>query len=147
MGRLRIANVRAARKRRIAAGLLAISVGVDAFGRSVWDGVYSKEQAARGQTAYREECARCHGENLGGGESAPALAGNDFLGKWNGRSVGDLLDSIVKTMPADDPGNLARRQYADIAAFMLSANDFPAGTKDLENTPATLKDIVFGGKK
>ena len=30
--------------------------------RSVWNGVYSKEQAGRGQKAYNSQCARCLGE-------------------------------------------------------------------------------------
>lgn len=127
--------------------LLAASCCFAAATRSVWDGVYTKEQSSRGQTAYREECARCHSENLGGGEAAPALAGGEFLKNWNGRTVGDLLDRIATTMPADDPGGLSRRQYADITAYMLNANDFPAGPKDLDNTPAALKDIAIEVKK
>lgn len=113
----------------------------------MWDGVFTKEQASRGQTAYREECARCHAENLGGGEGSPALAGSQFVKNWSGKTVGDLLDRIIKTMPADDPGNLARRQYADITAFLLSSNEFPAGSKDLDGTPATLKDVAIEEKK
>jgi len=127
--------------------LLALSCCFAAFGRSVWEGIYTKEQASRGQAVYREECAKCHGENLGGGESSPALAGADFLSNWNGKSVGDMLERIIATMPADDPGNLARRQYADITAYVLSANEFPAGAKDLDSTPATLKDVAIEAKK
>jgi mono/diheme cytochrome c family protein len=132
---------------RFAIILLALSCCVAALGRSVWDGVYTKEQASRGQSAYREECARCHSENLGGGEGSPALAGSEFLKTWNGRSVGDLLDRIVKTMPADDPGNLSRRQYADITGYILSSNEFPAGAKELDAAPAALKDIAIEEKK
>ncbi len=132
---------------RFAIILLALSCCFAALGRSVWDGVYTKEQALRGQTAYREECARCHSENLGGGEGSPALAGGDFLKNWNGKTVGDLLDRIVKTMPADDPGNLARRQYADITAWVLNSNEFPAGPKDLDSTPSTLTDVAIEEKR
>jgi mono/diheme cytochrome c family protein len=131
----------------LAAILLAISCCWAATGRSVWDGVYTKEQATRGQTAYREECARCHSENLGGGEGSPGLAGGEFLKNWYGKSVGDMLDRVIKTMPADDPGNLSRRQYSDITAYLLSANDFPAGQKDMDSTPVTLKDIAIEEKK
>src|ERR1035437_7106449 len=124
-------RVRSRRRRRgmqrFALLLLGLSCCVAALGRSGWDVVYTKEQALRGQTAYREECAKCHSENLGGGEGSPALVGSEFLKNWNGKTVGDLLDRIVKTMPADDPGNLARRQYADITAYVLNSNEFPAG--------------------
>jgi mono/diheme cytochrome c family protein len=118
-----------------------------AASRSVWDGVYSTQQAARGKTGYLEECARCHGENLAGGETAPALVGKDFLKRWNGKTLGDLLETVIRTMPSDDPGNLSRRQYADVTAYVLNANDFPAGAKDLDSTPATLKDIGIEEKR
>ena len=39
--------------------------------RSVWDGVYTKPQSSRGQARYREECAKCHAENLMGGKRPP----------------------------------------------------------------------------
>jgi mono/diheme cytochrome c family protein len=135
-----------AAKKRLSAILLALSCCFAAPGRSVWDGIYTKEQAARGQTVYREECAGCHAQNLGGGESAPALAGSEFLTNWDGKTVGDMLERIINTMPADDPGSLARRQYADITAYLLSENAFPAGSKDLDSAPATLKDIAIARK-
>jgi mono/diheme cytochrome c family protein len=127
--------------------LLCLACGLAAGARSVWDGVYTMEQAARGQTGYREECAKCHAENMAGGEVGPALAGKEFLKNWNGKTVGDLLESVINTMPADDPGNLSRRQYADITAWILSSNEFPAGPKDLDSDPSALKDITIEEKK
>jgi len=127
--------------------LLCLPVCVAAGSRSVWDGAYTKEQSARGKTAYLEVCAKCHGETLSGGEGAPALAGKDFLKNWNGRTAGDLLGLIIKTMPTDDPGSLSHRQYADITAFVLNQNEFPAGAKDLDSTPDASKDIKIEEKK
>ena len=43
--------------------------------KTVWDGVYTEEQAKRGAEVYAEKCAMCHGDSLGGVESAPALTG------------------------------------------------------------------------
>jgi len=97
--------------------------------RSVWDGVYSEDQSKRGSALYARECASCHGTELTGGESAPALVGDGFLSSWNGTTVGDLFERIRKSMPQDNPGRLSRQQDADILAFMLSANRFPAGKK------------------
>jgi mono/diheme cytochrome c family protein len=124
--------------------LAAISAA--AASRSVWDGVYSKAQATRGQTTYGEECARCHGPSLGGGEGSPALSGEDFLGTWRGRTAGDLFEEIRTTMPTDDPGHLSRRQYADVTAYILSVNGFPAGEKELSSTLADLNDIRIEAK-
>jgi mono/diheme cytochrome c family protein len=52
--------------------------------RSVWDGVYSQEQADRGQPVYKERCALCHGDTLEVGEWAPALTGKFFNATWDG---------------------------------------------------------------
>jgi len=114
--------------------------------RSVWDGVYSKEQASRGQKAYNSLCARCHGEALLGGENSPPLVDHDFLDKWNGKSLNDLADFTRKTMPSDGPGKLSRRQCVDIIAYLLSANEFPAGEKDLESDAAVLNEILIQPK-
>jgi cytochrome c len=118
-----------------------------AANRSARDGVYTGAQAARGLTVYREECAKCHGETLGGGETAPSLVGKEFFDAWKGRTVGDLQEIVTKTMPTDDPGNLSRRQYADVVAFLLKSNEFPAGDKELDTVAASNKDISIDVKK
>ena len=117
------------------------SCSLAAAARSVWDGVYTKGQAARGQTAYQEVCLQCHGENLGGGEGGPPLAGKEFLEKWNGKTAGNLFTLIRKTMPSDDPGNLSTRQYSDLVAYILSMNEFPAGQRELDREIASLDEI------
>ncbi len=96
-----------------------------------WDGAFSPAQADRGRAAYRENCARCHGPELAGGESSPPLSGVPFLAKWAGKSVADLLDRTRRTMPTDNPGGLTNRQYNDIVAYLLSANRFRPGTAEL----------------
>src|SRR5689334_17977583 len=103
-----------------------------AASRSVWDGVYTRSQAERGKAAYIENCAKCHGENLGGAEAGPPLTGEAFLRSWNGKTAGDLFALMRKTMPSEDPGSLSTREYSDIVAFIFSANAFPAGDKELD---------------
>jgi quinoprotein glucose dehydrogenase len=109
--------------------------------RSVWDGVYTSDQASRGSALYASTCASCHGTALTGGESAPPLAGGDFLSNWNGLTVGDLFERIRISMPADRPGKLTREQDADVLAYMLSMNQFPAGKSELEHQTESLKQI------
>src|SRR5438105_8051005 len=79
--------------------------------RSVWDGVYTEEQAKRGEEVYRKECAACHGDMLTGGESAPPLTGGAFQANWNGLTLGDLFDRIRKTMPLSKPGRLRSEEH------------------------------------
>jgi len=115
--------------------------------RSVWDGVYTVEQAKRGETLYANNCASCHGSALGGGESAPALTGGEFFANWNGLTLGDLFDRIRVSMPADRPGKLSREQNADVLTFMLSVSQFPAGKTELEHQSEILKQIRFEAEK
>ena len=109
--------------------------------RSVWDGVYTSEQAQRGSTLYANSCASCHGSALGGGESAPPLTGGEFSSNWYGLTVGDLFERIRITMPADKPGKLTREQDADVVAYMLSVSEFPAGKTELARQTEALKQI------
>jgi S-disulfanyl-L-cysteine oxidoreductase SoxD len=110
---------------------------------SVWDGVYTQEQASRGKTLYSKECASCHGQALDGSGQAPPLSGADFKSNWNGQTVDDLFEKVQTSMPADQPGKLSRAENADILAFVLGNNGFPAGSKELSADAAVLQKIRF----
>ena len=109
--------------------------------RSVWDGVYTEEQAGRGERTYTRACAACHLDDLLGDGFAPSLVGAAFSFRWSGLSVGDIFATIRTTMPQGAPASLSRQAYADLAAFLLSVNDYPAGDEELEPDVATLEPI------
>jgi mono/diheme cytochrome c family protein len=115
--------------------------------RSVWDGVYTAEQAKRGEAVYAQNCAACHGNALEGGEMAPPLAGGAFNANWNGLTMGDLSERIRISMPQNNPGSLSRQQCSDILAFMLSVGNFPAGNTELAREAEVLKQIAFEATK
>ena len=98
---------------------------------STWDAIYAADQASTGAGLYETSCAECHGPELEGGETAPALAGPDFRWAWNGRSVGELFESIRISMLEGRPRNMTRTEKASVLAFMLSENELPAGTAEL----------------
>ena len=125
----------------MAAALALAGVGIAQNPRSVWDGVYSAEQAKRGQVRYGELCGSCHGDTLGGGESAPPLAGGEFLANWNTLTVGELFDRTRSTMPQNKPGSMNREATAEIIAFVLSSNQFPAGKEALPQDSQVLRQI------
>ena len=110
---------------------------------SARDGVFSKEQVARGRAAYNTQCARCHGETLGGGENSPALVDDVFFTFWNGKTVGDLVEYTRTMMPSDGPGRITRKRCIDIAAYLLSANGFPAGDTEFPTELAALTQITI----
>jgi S-disulfanyl-L-cysteine oxidoreductase SoxD len=110
---------------------------------SLWDGVYTDEQATRGSLIYTEQCARCHGADLTGGDEVAPLTGGQFLSNWNTLTVNDLFERIRISMPADKPGRLSRQQVADILAYILSFDKFPSGKAELGTQAETLKQIRF----
>ena len=110
---------------------------------SVLDGVYTEGQAARGAEGFRQNCAVCHGASLGGVGEAPALVGAQFVSDFNGLTVGDLFERMRTTMPLNNPGVLTRDQYADILAFMLKSNGYPAGERELYRRSEFLNTIRF----
>src|SRR6266566_5629112 len=105
------------------------------------DGVYTDDQAKRGETVYQSECAACHGPELTGGEMAPPLTGAEFIANWNDMSVGDLFERIRVSMPANNPGALSRQQNADVVSFLLKFDKYPAGQSELPPQTEPLKTI------
>ena len=124
-----------------------IGVSAQTAPTSVWDGIYVDAQAARGEGAYKEACASCHGNTLDGSGNIPPLAGSDFTANWNGMAVGDLFEKMQSSMPADRPGQLTGEQNANILAYILRFNKFPAGMKDLPGSAEALKSVRFEAKK
>jgi len=108
---------------------------------TVWDGVYTTEQADRGAAVYRKECASCHGDGLNGIDESPALVGATFLSNWNAQTVGDLVDLTRKSMPKDNENTLPRQQYVDVTAYVLRANNLPAGATELPSSALRLGQI------
>jgi hypothetical protein len=51
------------------------------------------------------------------------------------------------SMPQNAPGSLSRQQNADILAFILKANQFPAGKAELDRQTEILKQIKFDSTK
>jgi S-disulfanyl-L-cysteine oxidoreductase SoxD len=109
--------------------------------RSVWDGVYTPDQAKRGEASYKTGCSSCHGETLKGAGESPALVGMKFMGNWSGLPLADLYERIRRTMPQDNPARISRQQKIEIVAYILSMNKFPSGTTDLPRQPELLKLI------
>lgn len=132
-------------------GLAAIALSVmlcravsaqNSVERSVWDGVYTQKQADRGSELYGRKCASCHGDDLEGDVvEHPALAGGDFMWKWNGSTLAPIFVRIHRDMPINNAGSLTRDQSVDLLAYILSMNQLPASQRELPSDPAALSQI------
>ena len=96
---------------------------------SVWDGVYTETQAARGAEIFRAKCSYCHRLDLSGGDG-PMLKGAPFLLRYRG-PLASLYFKIGNTMPQDNPASLEPSNVADLLAYILKSNDAPPGKTEL----------------
>jgi cytochrome c553 len=119
----------------VAAGSRAHADSTQEAAISVFDGVFTAEQSARGETQYLETCKRCHQKDLTGdpSEEVPPLVGDRFRAEWVGWTVGDLFEFSTEKMPPRRKQRLklSGQNYADILAYILERNGFPAGKAEL----------------
>ena len=109
--------------------------------RTVWDGVFTKEQAGRGRERFMQTCAQCHGEDLRGESTAPSLVEESFAFLFDDITVGELVRRIRTLMPPERPNSLPAQDYSDIVAFLLQSNQFPFGGTALDADPDALDKI------
>ena len=117
----------------------------EASRRSIWDGVYTEVQANRGEREYGRTCEHCHGAGLEGNPAReiPPLVSDSFMRGWDGKSLKQLFELLSRSMPADNRGSLSARTYTDLTAYLLRANEVPAGAATLPDMPEALDSIVF----
>lgn len=125
----------------------AAAAAQDAQGVSVWSGVYTDEQAKRGEVVANKLCTSCHGPELSGGEAGPALVGLEFTANWNNLTVADFYDRTHATMPADSPGTMTPQQTSDVIAYVFKLNKYPAGKTELPTDIAALKGVRIEGEQ
>lgn|GEM_PF-1618048 len=127
----------------------AVRRGASSPTLSIWDGIYTDEQARRGEYLYPGPCGKCHGVKLDGAPEDPdmfstkPIAGPKFLRDWDGRTLGVLYEYLRATMPANNPGFLSDREYADLIAFMLARSGAPSGRTELEPDPSRLAALLI----
>jgi mono/diheme cytochrome c family protein len=124
--------------------LCALGAFAQTPGRTVLDGVYTKAQAERGLETYTENCSMCHQPDLNGTGQAPALHSLSFINGWREGYLSSLYQHMHTWMPPGElKGTLMDQQYIDIISYLLAANEFPAGSKEL--VKADLNTTYFVG--
>ena len=102
-------------------------------GSSVLDGVFTSGQASRGEQRFRQVCAACHSTN--------EFRGGRFRIRWVGQTAGDIFELVSTMMPEGDPGSLSQEDYANLLAYFLSLNGYPAGEEPLPADVSTLRNV------
>jgi hypothetical protein len=100
---------------------------------SIYSGIYTAAQAARGEQVQAKNCSVCHAPD--------DWAQGGLLTGFTGHSVFDFVESLRATMPMDGPGRLSYQEYVDITAFIFKINDVPAGSDELTTDEAELANV------
>jgi mono/diheme cytochrome c family protein len=126
--------------------MVCVAMAVSVQGQTastVWSRVYTSEQARRGETVFRDNCSVCHAEDLTGADG-PALKGELFTLLWEGRSLGRLFERLRRMPPRKAP--LELEESRDALAFILQANGYPAGERELSTDASSLEEIAIAPK-
>jgi alcohol dehydrogenase (cytochrome c) len=114
---------------------------------SVGSAPYTSAQVTAGQTAYRQQCASCHGVQLQG-VSAPALTGESFANAHLNLSQERTI--VTTQMPLSAPGSLKPQQYAEIMAYLLAYDCVHVAQQGTQPFPTTnepeFSKVVLGGR-
>jgi len=110
---------------------------------TIFDGVYTEEQAARGKGFFESDCASCHANSARGSSAAPGLIGFTFDKKYADQPLFNYFDFMRANMPPGNAGWFIDQQYADITAYLLSLHGAPAGDTELEGTEEALSAIMI----
>lgn len=129
---------------RQARALLLVGAGLGCCGavalsaqekKSVKAGVYTAAQAERGETLFRAKCASCHAPNR--------FTDDLFYTSFAGKPLWEMFDVISDSMPEDNPGGMKKEEYADVIAYLLKLNNFPAGASELPIEKDALSAILM----
>lgn len=111
--------------------------------RSARSGVYTQAQADRGHQLYAFRCARCHDVGF---SDAPAFSSGRFAADFAGKTVADMTELMRTSMPLDKPGTTTRADAADLAAYILSVMQMPAGATELPADDDVQRQIRIDAK-
>jgi quinoprotein glucose dehydrogenase len=141
-----------------ARGAIPAARGLQRPEKTVWSGVFTAEQAKRGEQVYKDACTYCHRDDLSGGflddgtGKAPPLAGrrafdSSFFERWENATVRDLAATVAATMPLQKPTSLSVQAYIDVVSYLLLKNGLPAGDTELPIDVEALGQILIAPQK
>src|SRR5262245_65834078 len=84
-------------------------MATSALAQTVWDGVYTTDQAKRGEAAYSQYCLRCHKADLLGIEGA--MRADPFMERRREDNLETLFLDMKATMPRGDQGGIQHQTY------------------------------------
>ncbi|HEY0875406.1 MAG TPA: cytochrome c [Vicinamibacterales bacterium] len=106
------------------------------------DGVYTKAQADGAKKQFETICADCHPFTVAAKKKPKDLPLGDepFFDSWSGRPLSEMITLIALTMPNDGSATVTDEEAANLVAYILQQNGYPAGSVPL--TTATASAVI-----
>lgn len=120
----------------LAAVAVAAAVAAQDAPRTVRDGVYSAEQAARGQRVFESICTSCH-------EIAEFTAAGAYLDDVEGKPLWETFEYVSTEMPEDEPASLDPEEYSAVLAYIFSIYGLRSGDAPLPVDRGSLEAITM----
>lgn len=111
----------------------ALTSGAVLADKGLGDGVYTKEQAAKGKSVFDQSCKACHDKEFYRAK----------LPAWKGQSLAALIDTISVTMPEDNAGGLYMDDYVNVMAYVLYSLKYPAGEAPMSMDDGSMDSIII----
>src|SRR6185312_3500883 len=109
--------------------------------RAQSSGYYTLDQATAGADIYQAKCASCHGAQMEG-YIGPSLRGHAFQVITSRQTdAGRLLLIISRNEPENNPGALSEDEDANVLAYILQVNGYPAGKEKLSAESSHLREL------
>jgi mono/diheme cytochrome c family protein len=118
----------------IAIGSSARAQSPDTSAVTSLSGIYTAEQATKGQDIYSAACLSCH--------KPVEFSGERFWKTLIGRPLYEFFKYVKTDMPGDNPGSLGDEDYANVISYIFTLNSMPAGQKAMPTDSATLSKIM-----
>lgn len=111
---------------------------------TIWDGVYTEQQAAAGKPVYTQSCQTCHGITGRGGPGTPGVTGANLNRIWADTTLDGYYSFAYGNMPPGAAGKVGSAQdYANVIAYILQMHGAPAGDVMLTPNLDQLANIVI----
>lgn len=104
---------------------------------------FTRAQAQAGANVYTRTCAICHGANLQGAATGPALTGDAFVAKWQQQTTSDLFSYIKTSMPPGGSAEITDADRINVVAHLLQNNG--SGTSEAlldADSGLTIADVL-----
>jgi mono/diheme cytochrome c family protein len=111
--------------------------------RAQTSGYFTLDQATAGSDIYQAKCASCHGAQMEG-YIGPSLRGHAFQVITSRQTdAGRLLLIISRNEPQNNPGALSEDEDANVLAYILQVNGYPAGKEKLSAESSHLRELLL----